>query len=110
MIAIDPAARPSFDLSAIWSPKDEGAPEPQDVAMQEERAGEPVTASPLGVEIIGEEANDQDFDMFLNGGDDDAEATRAATPVPPQTPEDIQAAYDALSPVWSGKVRARSAL
>ncbi|GJE91188.1 hypothetical protein PsYK624_073370 [Phanerochaete sordida] len=101
------ASRPSFDLNAIWSPKDENAPpvpEPQDVAMQEERPQEPMTASPLGVEIIGEEANDQDFDMFLNGGDEDAEPTRAATPVPPQTPEDIQAAYDAQSPVWSGKV------
>lgn len=101
------ASRPSFDLNSIWSPKDESAPaveEPQDVVMQEERRQEPMTASPLGVEIIGEEANDQDFDMFLNGGDEESEAAAPTDPAAPQTPEDIQAAYDAQSAVWSGKV------
>lgn len=103
------ASRPSFDLSTIWSPKEETAPdtvgsEPQDVSMQEEPQQDVVMASPLGVDIIGEEANDQDFDMFLNGGEEEREVTPAA---PAQTPEDIQAAYEAQTSVWSGKVRCR---
>lgn len=103
------ASRPSFNLNAIWSPKEETAPEtpePQDVTMQDERPPDPLTASPLGVEIIGEEANDQDFDMFLNGVDEEPEAAPVAPATLPQTSEEIQAAYDAQTPVWSGKVRA----
>lgn len=103
----DLAHRPSFDLNALWSPKEDGAaggpsdkPEAQDHVMDEESQQTVVTASPLGAEIIGEEANDQDFDMFLNEGEPEPEAPEPVA----QTPEDIQAAFEAQGSVWTGKV------
>lgn len=101
----DLVARPSFSLDAIWSPQDEAGPGPNgaetlasdDRLTQEEPRQGAGTASPMGVDIITEEAEDQDFDMFLNGGDDDRE-------IPEPTPEDVQAAFEAQASVWTGKV------
>lgn len=99
-------SRPSFDLNAIWTPKDgvSGAdpnePEDEDHEM-EDATDQAVTASPLGVDIITEEADDKDFDMFLNGGEDE----EPAPPAIELTPEQLQAAFDAQPPVWNGMVR-----
>ena len=99
--------RPSFDLNAIWSGTSD-APHPtvqdgtQDAAMEEATA-QPERASSLAP--VG--ANDQDFDMFLQGegegGDDDGEDMEVSTPQP-ATPEDIQESFETAPRVWHGKV------
>lgn len=105
----DLAPRPSFDLNAIWSTDsgtDQSAAEndqQQDASMQEPTP-EPERAA--SQELVGENgpgADDRDFDMILQGGD---EEERTLTP-PPQsvTPESIQAAFDVSPHVWTGKVK-----
>lgn len=94
-------ARVSFDLSALWSsPKTELAsreiakepePEPEPEQEQEHRS------HPIEVDTIPREATDQDFDMFLEK-DQDTEVAQD------ERPQDPEAAFQAVPPVWMGKV------
>lgn len=87
--------RSSFDLNSLWSapkvdsPKDEAAlstTPPLPVASQEEERKDVVMEAPLH-----EASDDQDFDMFLEEGDQ-------------FSPEALQSAFDSSAQVWSGKV------
>ena len=123
------APRPSFDLNAIWaapakSPTEgEGVDEatkPADLAAAtEEKAeaqegqDEPMSVdsptdmkvdSPIVAEHAEEphghyEGHEQDFDMFLDAGEDEAREKPHIS-----TPEAQQATFEALPQVWSGKV------
>lgn len=104
--------RPSFDLNAIWSNSSESVHsttqnDNPDTVMEEGPAQPERAASPVPAESGGAGANDQDFDMFLQGDGepaDEGEDMEESTPQPP-TPEDIQAAFEAAPRVWTGKVR-----
>lgn len=100
----DPARRPSFDLNALWTLKDE----PKQSAQQEDH---PMDISPEAeakppppaheANTSGDAANDQDFDMFL-----EKEEEEHVPPPPPvaNTPEAQRAAFEALPKIWTGKV------
>ena len=99
----DLVPRPSFDLNSIWSPmdEDEASLEVSDAQpVKDESHQRAIAASPTGVDVVAEEADDQDFDMFLNGGDDDRELPQAPSP----SPEATQAAFESQDSVWVGKV------
>lgn len=87
--------KPTFDLNALWSaPKEEASP--QDT--QEAPALE-LKHRPMEVDTVHQEATDQDFDMFLEK-DHEPEVD-----VPHQPPEDPEAAFKAIPPVWHGMVK-----
>jgi len=98
----DTPARTSFDLNALWSsPKTEPAsreiakepgPEPEQEQGQEEHRSHPIE-----VDTIPREATDQDFDMVLEK-DQDADV------VQDERPQDPEAVFRAVPPVWTGKV------
>lgn len=105
----DSTPRPSFDLNSIWTAptgQDEAAgtseaaePENHDEAMEIDSPDEPKAPSHAGAEVADEDADDQDFDMFLGGGEEEAEVAPQ-----PNTPEAQLAAFEALHKVWTGKV------
>jgi hypothetical protein len=90
----DLTTRPSFDLSSVWSAprQDEEQPEP-------EPSTRPVPEEPkdplMDVAFFGEEADDQDFDMFL---DQDNEAG------PSSEGSRKERAFGDFPQVWSGMV------
>lgn len=94
-------ARTSFDLNALWSsPKTEPAsremakePEPEPEREQEQRH----RSHPIEVDTFPREATDQDFDMVLEK-DQDADV------VQDERPRDPEAVFQAVPPVWTGKV------
>ena len=94
----DLVPRPSFDLNAIWSPKDGAGPSVEGSSLGESRTEAPA-GSPMDMDIAPDEAEDQDFDMFLNGVDDDPEPAEAPAPV-----EVVQETFDSQPSVWTGKV------
>ena len=53
----------------------------------------------MGVDVISDQAEDQDFDMFLNGGDDEREEVEILPPT-----EMVQENFDSQPSVWHGKV------
>lgn len=87
------AARPesprtSFNLAALWNaPNNEAPPPPPEKEEQQVPSKVTIVASD---EITG--ADDQDFDMFLVEKDQGTSA------------DELQAAFDALPQVWSGKI------
>jgi len=83
--------RTSFDLNALWSAPPAAPPPP---------ASDPgVPKEPnMDVDLVATEANDHDFDMFLEK-DQDSESSQ--TEHPPQDPEVV---FNALPLVWRGKV------
>lgn len=100
----------SFDLNALWAaPKKE-----EDLPKDEASVSPPVTTSspppqqphsPVSMEepqnrkeemMDLDETDDQDFDMFLEEKDNGPG---------PSSPEALQAAFNDLAQVWSGKVR-----
>ena len=101
-------SRTSFDLNALWSsPKTETTsreitkelepepePEPEQEQEQEHRS------HPIEVDSIPPEATDQDFDMFLEK-DQDTDVAQG------ERPQDPEAAFLAVPPVWTGKVSDR---
>lgn len=106
--AADATPRPSFDLNALWTPREETAqePAPEERAHAEASApaDEPIQhTTEMDMDVREDHAaNDQDFDMFLETNDE------APVTVPePQddSPESQRAAFDATPIVWSGKVR-----
>ena len=103
-------ARISFDLNALWSsPKAEAAsqeiakepePEPEPEQEQEQEQEQEHRSHPIEVDTIPREATDQDFDMFLEK-DQETDVTQD------ERPQDPEAAFQAISPVWTGKVKHR---
>ncbi|KAJ6610202.1 hypothetical protein B0H10DRAFT_2061219, partial [Mycena sp. CBHHK59/15] len=89
----------SFDLNSLWAaPKKDASPSPTVASPP------PQSQSPVPIEdpqerkdvlMDLEETDDKDFDMFLEEKETD-------TTVP--TAEALQAAFDALPKVWSGKI------
>ena len=103
----DTAHRPSFDLSALWSPaKEDGeAKAEQDVILVDEpehMEGDHKSPQQTSMEVDvlsnGGGSGDQDFDMFLQQ-DEDKEA-----PSQPSIPETKPPTFDELPHVWTGKV------
>lgn len=84
----------SFDLNSLWTaPKAEpDLSSPLPVTDKEEESKDTVIEP-----VVAEEADDQDFDMFLDEKEHDTET--------PASPEAQQAAFDSQPQVWSGKVR-----
>ena len=94
-------SRSSFDLNALWTASAPKADAPiisvdSPLATQEEHKG-----SLLDADILGQGADDQDFDMFL---EKDQDEQNTAAPVD-ESPEAQQAILDSQPRVWSGKVR-----
>lgn len=87
----------SFNLNTLWSapPKqDIHTPTPPSTVVEQEHQATAVNEEPKDM-VLGSdtsEADDQDFDMFL----DEKDQTTSA--------ETLQAAFDALPQVWIGKV------
>ena len=92
--------RTSFNLDALWNaPKNEPSSDPPPPPEQHAQQAPPVATNVANEEqrdVIMEPdttgANDQDFDMFLVEKDQGV------------SPDALQAAFDALPQVWSGKV------
>ncbi|KAJ7180665.1 hypothetical protein C8R46DRAFT_1070186 [Mycena filopes] len=89
----------SFDLNSLWAaPKKEDSPPPAAVNSPPQQTNSPIPIEesqgrkedPMDLD----ETEDQDFDMFLEEKDGDAAPT----------PEALQAAFDSLPQVWSGKI------
>lgn len=115
--------RPSFDLNAIWSASppqaEDSAPAATGENIETEEHEEPMNidspegmkvdlppaADPGGQGIHGhDEAHEQDFDMFLDAGEEEAREKSHVG-----TPEVQQANFETLPRVWSGKVCSSSA-
>ncbi|KAI0343074.1 hypothetical protein BDW22DRAFT_1229084 [Trametopsis cervina] len=97
----------SFDLNAIWSSKEgdvSAGPRPDSENTSAGDTSEPSLEqrpqSPINVDDNGGGADDQDFDMFLQGGDEEMEVS----PPEEKTPESIEAAFNASAHVWTGKI------
>jgi hypothetical protein len=90
----------SFDLNSLWAaPKKDDSPSPTPTSPPQQ------PQSPVPIEepqdrkdemMDLDETDDKDFDMFLEEKDGDAVAS---------SPEALQAAFNDLPQVWSGKVR-----
>lgn len=91
----------SFDLNALWiGPKKDASATPVSPSSPHSPPHAPVNTEDKDVmmdsEILGQEADDQDFDMFLEEKDQETATV--------DTAEAQQAAFDGLPQVWSGKV------
>lgn len=90
--------RPSFDLNALWTaPKPDVSAPPTTAAPPSEEGSK---ANLMDADILGQDADDQDFDMFL---EKDQDEQNSVTPID-TSPEAQQAAFESLPKVWSGKV------
>ncbi|GBE86451.1 Transcription factor bye1 [Sparassis crispa] len=95
----DLSSRPSFDLKALWSPKSaDPGPEQQAGGAAEGATHDEAHHHHMDMDILGEEADDQDFDMFLGRDEED----KAAPEVVDNSPEAFRAAFEALPRIWSG--------
>ncbi|KAI0924713.1 hypothetical protein AcW1_006750 [Taiwanofungus camphoratus] len=100
----DISSRPSFDLSSLWTPKGADPVFEQQSEVKVEKAEEstrdeePREPPPVEMDIIGEEADDQDFDMFLGKDEDE----KAPAQVEDNSPEAQRAAFEAIPKVWTG--------
>ncbi|KAF7985144.1 hypothetical protein HWV62_7704 [Athelia sp. TMB] len=90
-------SRSSFDLNALWTapsgdkPSQSASPPPSSI-------DEP-KADLTEVDVDGQEADDQDFDMFLDDDRDDTPAEPVDT-----SPEALQAQLMSQPHVWAGKI------
>lgn len=95
----------SFDLDALWNaPKPEESTTPTSSPLPQTKQLTPDSLpvdKDVTMELDAAEADDQDFDMFLDEKDLDPSQT---------SPEAQQAALDALPQVWTGKVRLKLSL
>ena len=105
----DSTPRPSFDLNALWTPREESSTIEQGQSLNAEE--HPPTEDTkektpdVDMDIEDDAPEDQDFDMFLENHDDET----IAQPEPiNDSPEAQRAAFDALPVVWTGKVRSHS--
>ncbi|KAJ6591535.1 hypothetical protein DFH09DRAFT_1273453 [Mycena vulgaris] len=96
----EPSRMSSFDLNSLWAPKKDDAPSPTATVP----SPPPQSHSPVPMEEPQErkddamdldETDDMDFDMFLEEKDTDSVVPTA---------ESLQAAFNALPQVWSGKI------
>jgi len=90
---LDAPSRSSFDLNALWT-----APAPS--ASSSPPAQDENKGGLLDADILGQGADDQDFDMFLEK-DQDEQTTSVSDDV---SPEAQQVTLEFLSRVWSGKI------
>lgn len=90
--------RPSFDLNALWTAPKPDAPAASAPAAPPSEEGN--KANFIDADILGQDADDQDFDMFL---EKDQDEQNNPTPVD-NSPQAQQALFDSLPKVWSGKV------
>ncbi len=95
----------SFDLNAVWSAKEDmasmappGEAEHQDEPMHVDSPDEMKEQS-HDEDVIGEETEDHDFDMFLGGGEEEHSQQ------PPSPQEVPPPSFENLPQVWNGKVR-----
>ncbi|OCH87397.1 hypothetical protein OBBRIDRAFT_759875 [Obba rivulosa] len=92
--------RPSFDLNSLWSPK-VSEPTPEHQFIPQEAGQAHVYEEPKGMgesNLISEEAEDQDFDMFLGNDETEKHAESAVSdsvPAPNQP-------FEAQPTIWSG--------
>ena len=105
-----PASSP-FDLNALWTPgPSDAASKPEPESEPQERSEPARGEQPMETELLGGEADDQDFDMFLNNNEQEEQGPakdEPKEPTPPpveMTPADKLAAFNAQSPVWIGTV------
>ena len=109
---------PSFDLNALWSqprkPRDEtsakedgrsGSPSPEASVVHANATGSPAkldgeddNGDEMELESLEAEAEDKDFDMFLDDRSPSVEKMSAAASTTPRAVEDFDI-------VWNGKVR-----
>lgn len=96
----DITPRSSFDLSSLWTANgaEQTSEQPIIVDAPESERQEAPKASAVDVDILGEEADDQDFDMFLEKDEED----KPTVPVDDNSPEARRAAFEALPRVWTG--------
>ncbi|EED81881.1 predicted protein [Postia placenta Mad-698-R] len=96
----DITSRSSFDLSSLWTANgaEQTSEQPIIVDAPESERQEDPKASAVDVDILGEEADDQDFDMFLEKDEED----KPTVPVDDNSPEARRAAFEALPKVWTG--------
>ena len=99
-VKCEASPRLSFDLNVLWTaPKPNDAAAPTATPISSGNSGD--SEDTLGeADMLVEEADDQDFDMFLEKDLEDQSIVAAAD----TSPEAQQAALDALPSVWSGKV------
>lgn len=105
----------SFDLNNLWTPGHfNPEPEPQ-MQVEAQEPPEPTTGGqPMETDLLGGQADDQDFDMFLISNEQEeqepakTEEKQETPEAVEQTPEDKRAVFDAQSPVWIGTVSGSS--
>ncbi|PPR08138.1 hypothetical protein CVT24_012352 [Panaeolus cyanescens] len=101
---------PSFDLNSIW-----GGPKPtsETVAEGEPLASDALTQEPASnqdagseeeMELESVEANDQDFDMFLDNPEPESQPQQEAQSSEEQPATGADVNVDDLPEVWSGKI------
>lgn len=93
----DNTPRSSFDLNALWSASKDDKPLLS--ASPPPASGDEAKDDFVDVDILGQEADDQDFDMFLEDDHDEKPSTPLDT-----GPEAQQTVLMSRPLVWSGKV------
>jgi hypothetical protein len=94
-------SRSSFDLNALWTAPAPKVDAPSIPASPPAPAQEEHKESLLDTDILGQDADDQDFDMFLEKDQDDQNTVASVD----ASPEAQQAGLDSQPHVWAGKVR-----
>lgn len=87
----EPLSRSSFDLNALWTAPKTNVPVP----LNEDQKNSFVVH-----DIVGEGANDQDFDMFLEKDQDDISGSVGVD----NSSDAQQIVFDGIPQVWSGMV------
>ena len=103
----DTPSRSSFDLNALWTPNLSEAPAQSQEARPQDEPPSPAPADqPTDADLLGGQANDQDFDMFLNSNNDNEQEQPEEKPAEPvELPAEAQpVAFDAQPAVWNGIV------
>jgi hypothetical protein len=90
----EPLSRSSFDLNSLWSAPKVEPPPPAIPPIEDQKQNF------ADNEIVGEEANDQDFDMFLEKDQDENSHTAGAN----KSADVQQSVFDGLPQVWTGMV------
>ncbi|KAI0372702.1 hypothetical protein BV20DRAFT_39896 [Pilatotrama ljubarskyi] len=102
----DLASRPSFDLNALWTPASSDIPMDSEAPSKPKDTSDAMVTEPTGDAEVAPETEDQDFDMFLNANDQEAEEeSKHSEPeaVGPSA-ETKPAAFEDQPQVWTGTV------
>ncbi|KAI0350712.1 hypothetical protein OH77DRAFT_1412629 [Trametes cingulata] len=102
----DLASRPSFDLNALWTPSSSDVPMEPEAHPESRDTSDAMVTDPSGDAELAPETEDQDFDMFLNANDNEAEGeSKPSEPTPAEThAEPKQTAFEDHPTVWTGTV------